>query len=327
MKKTFFSNHRFLCLSILFMWMKTYAVYKLGFDLQNNSVLEECLLLINPLSFIVPLFGIALLLTEKKQRIFLLSANVMLTGILIANTVFYGFYIDFITIPVLFQASNMGDMGSSVQELFHPLYIALFLDIAVLFYLGKRYKAGKGKTGARTVKAYAWASAGLMLCNLALSEAEQPKLFKHPFDREALVKGIGLFHFHLYDTISQTLNAGAKAFADEDSLAAVANYTQADYSRPSESKFGLAKGRNVIFVTLESTQRFVMDERVNGREITPFLNKLRKKVMTSLIFISRLNREKPQIQNSLLQIRCIRLQAAPFFLQKAATGSIRCTIC
>ncbi len=65
MKKTFFSNHRFLCLSILFMWMKTYAVYKLGFGLQNNSVLEECLLLINPLSFIVPLFGIALLLTEK----------------------------------------------------------------------------------------------------------------------------------------------------------------------------------------------------------------------------------------------------------------------
>lgn len=277
MKKTFFSNHRFLCLSILFMWMKTYAVYKLGFGLQNNSVLEECLLLINPLSFIVPLFGIALLLTEKKQRIFLLSANVMLTGILIANTVFYGFYIDFITIPVLFQASNMGDMGSSVQELFHPLYIALFLDIAVLFYLGKRHKADQGKAGARTVKAYAWASAGLMLCNLALSEAEQPKLFKHPFDREALVKGIGLFHFHLYDTISQTLNAGAKAFADEDSLAAVANYTQAGYSRPSESKFGLAKGRNVIFVTLESTQRFVMDERVNGREITPFLNKLRKK--------------------------------------------------
>ena len=140
------------------MWMKTYAVYKLGFGLQNNSVLEECLLLINPLSFIVPLFGIALLLTEK-QRIFLLSANVMLTGILIANTVFYGFYIDFITIPVLFQASNMGDMGSSVQELFHPLYIALFLDIAVLFYLGKRHKADQGKAGARTVKAYAWASA------------------------------------------------------------------------------------------------------------------------------------------------------------------------
>ncbi len=52
------------------MWMKTYAVYKLGFGLQNNSVLEECLLLINPLSFIVPLFGIALLLTEKNSGSF-----------------------------------------------------------------------------------------------------------------------------------------------------------------------------------------------------------------------------------------------------------------
>lgn len=105
----------------------------------------------------------------------------MLTGILIANTVFYGFYIDFITIPVLFQASNMGDMGSAVQELFHPLYIALFLDIAVLFYLGKRHKAGKGKASTRTVKAYAWASAGLMLCNLALSEAERTEAVQAPF--------------------------------------------------------------------------------------------------------------------------------------------------
>ncbi|MBY8911370.1 LTA synthase family protein [Bacillus sp. YC2] len=277
MKETFIRKQWFLCLSILFMWIKTYLVYKLGFELQINSLLEECLLLINPLSFILPLFGIGLLLTENKQRMFLLAANVILTGILIANTVFYGFYIDFITIPVLFQASNMGDMGSSVQELFHPLYIALFIDIALLFYLGKRNASVKEKAGIRTVKTYAWVSAGLILCNLALSEAEQPKLFTHPFDREALVKGIGLFHFHLYDTVSQTLYAGAKAFADEDSLAAVANYTQADYSKPSEAKFGLAKGRNVIFVTLESTQSFVMNKRVNGQEITPFMNKLRKK--------------------------------------------------
>ena len=65
-----------------------------------------------------------------------------------------------------------------------------------------------------------------------------------------------MFHFHLYDTISQTLNAGAKAFADEDSLAAVANYTQAGYSIPSDSKFGLAKGRNVIL--LRSNQHSVL---------------------------------------------------------------------
>lgn len=72
----------------------------------------------------------------------------------------------------------------------------------------------------------------------------------------------------------------AKAFADEDSLSTIKNYTEADYSKPNQSKFGLAKGRNVIFVTLESTQSFVLNEKVNGKEITPFMNDLMKKSYT-----------------------------------------------
>ena len=55
--------------------------------------------------------------------------------------------------------------------------------------------------------------------------------------------------------------------------------------------FGIAKGRNVIFVTLESTQTFVINEKVNGQEITPFMNKFIQKAIISTIFISRPNRE------------------------------------
>ncbi|MFO3789593.1 LTA synthase family protein [Bacillus mojavensis] len=281
MKGTFFHNQRFLSLSILFMWIKTYVIYKLGFDLQTDSLLQELILLINPLSFILPLFGIGLLLQGSKQRIFLLIANLVLTAILISNTIFYGFYIDFITIPVLFQASNMSDMGSSVKELFNPLFIALFADLTFLLLLSSRKeKRPESKANPRTVKRYYAASCGILICTLGLAEIEQPKLLAHSFDREVLVKSIGLFQFHIYDTISQTVNMSAKAFADEDSLSTIKNYTEADYSKPNQSKFGLAKGRNVIFVTLESTQSFVLNEKVNGKEITPFMNDLMKKSYT-----------------------------------------------
>ncbi|MBK4204436.1 LTA synthase family protein [Bacillus spizizenii] len=277
MKGTFFHNQRFVCISIVFMWIKTYAIYKLGFDLQIDSLLEELMLLINPLSFILPLFGIGLLLKENKQRVFLLIANLVLTVILISNTIFYGFYIDFITIPVLFQASNMSDMGSSVKELFNPLFIALFADLVFLLLLARKEKHSQTKAASRTVKRYYAASCGMILCTLALAEVQQPRLLAHSFDREMLVKSIGLFQFHIYDTISQTVNISAKAFADEDSMTAIKNYTEADYSKPDQSKFGLAKGRNVIFVTLESTQSFVLNEKVNGKEITPFMNDFIKK--------------------------------------------------
>ncbi|MCY7762631.1 LTA synthase family protein [Bacillus spizizenii] len=277
MKGTFFHNQRFLCISIVFMWIKTYAIYKLGFDLQIDSLLEELMLLINPLSFILPLFGIGLLLKENKQRVFLLIANLVLTVILISNTIFYGFYIDFITIPVLFQASNMSDMGSSVKELFNPLFIALFADLVFLLLLARKEKHPQTKAASRTIKRYYAASCGMILCTLVLAEVQQPKLLAHSFDREMLVKSIGLFQFHIYDTISQTVNISAKAFADEDSMTAIKNYTEADYSKPDQGKFGLAKGRNVIFVTLESTQSFVLNEKINGKEITPFMNDFIKK--------------------------------------------------
>ncbi|KAF1678380.1 LTA synthase family protein [Bacillus sp. SKDU12] len=277
MKGTFFHNQRFLWISIVFMWIKTYAIYKLGFDLPIDSLLEELILLINPLSFILPVFGISLFLKRNKQRAFLLIANLVLTVILISNTIFYGFYIDFITIPVLFQASNMSDMGSSIKELFNPLFIALFADFVFLLLLSRKEKPPQTKASSRTIKRYYAASLGMILCTLALAEIQQPKLLAHSFDREMLVKNIGLFQFHIYDTISQTVHISAKAFADEDSMTVIKNYTEADYSKPDQSKFGLAKGRNVIFVTLESTQSFVLNEKVNGKEITPFMNDFIKK--------------------------------------------------
>ncbi|MCY9401820.1 LTA synthase family protein, partial [Bacillus haynesii] len=40
---------------------------------------------------------------------------------------------------------------------------------------------------------------------------------------------------------------------------------------------GIAKGRNVILVSLESTQSFVVNQKLNGKEITPYLNDLIKK--------------------------------------------------
>ena len=94
---------------------------------------------------------------------------------MIANSIFYGFYIDFITIPVLFQAKNLGGLGSSFQELFNPVFIALFLDLALMVWLAKtRERTGK-KLSARAVKIYYAAAAGTVLFNLALSELDEPK--------------------------------------------------------------------------------------------------------------------------------------------------------
>ncbi len=69
-----------------------------------------------------------------------------------------------------------------------------------------------------------------------------------------------------------------------------------------------------------------MDERVNGREITLFLNKLRKKSYDFTHFYQQTEQENLRFRIHYCEFAVSVFKRRRFFT-KAATGSIRCTIC
>lgn len=117
---------------------------------------------------------------------------------------------------------------------------------------------------------------GVTFFNLALAEAARPELLTRTFDREILVKNIGTYHYHLYDAILQTKSSAQRALADGSELSEIENYVRANQKEVNDELYGLAKGKNVILISLESTQSFVINKTVNGEEITPFLNQFIK---------------------------------------------------
>lgn len=62
--------------------------------------------------------------------------------------------------------------------------------------------------------------------------------------------------------------------ADGSELVEVDNYVQANQAAVNPEMFGKYKGRNVILVSLESLQSFVINNEMNGEVVTPFLNSL-----------------------------------------------------
>lgn len=96
--------------------------------------------------------------------------------------------------------------------------------------------------------------ASVYFFNLGLSEAERPQLLTRSFDREMLVKNISLFNFHIYDGVLQSKQSAQRALADSNSLTEIENYVTANAKDANKRLFGAAKGRNVILVSLESTQ-------------------------------------------------------------------------
>ncbi|QHQ79793.1 LTA synthase family protein [Bacillus subtilis] len=274
MRKTFFSKISFMLIAILLMWLKTYAVYKTSFHIKIDNLTQEFILFINPLSFLLLIFGLSLFLKGKNRNRYIIAMSCLVTFVLLANMVFYRFYNDFLTIPVLFQTSNMGDLGSSIGTLLEPTDLLLAVDIAVLIWLHIRQKAFQSDIPSTKNEraAYFLFVASVYFFNLGLSEAERPQLLTRSFDREMLVKNISLFNFHIYDGVLQSKQSAQRALADSNSLTEIENYVTANAKDANKRLFGAAKGRNVILVSLESTQSFVINEKLNREEITPFLN-------------------------------------------------------
>ncbi|MFS1517927.1 LTA synthase family protein [Bacillus sp. SCS-151] len=276
MKKSSLSKMSIILIATVLLWIKTYIVYKTSFDIKIESWKQEFILFINPLSFLLIVFGIALFIKEKRRNRYILITSFIVSFILFANVMYYREFTDFITIPLLFQANNLADLGNSIFELLHVTDIFMFVDVLILYFIMRKNNLRTSLTTFtnRERRAYFLMVAAVVFFNLGLAETERPQLLTRTFDREMLVKNIGSYNYHIYDLVLTSKTKAQRAFADSSEFVEIENYLNANYTEPDEDLFGIAKDRNVIMVSMESLQSFVINETINGEEITPFLNDL-----------------------------------------------------
>ncbi|WP_339146876.1 MULTISPECIES: LTA synthase family protein [unclassified Sutcliffiella] len=277
MKQAFKSKVPFILIAVVLLWVKTYIVYKTSFNITIESVKQEFILFINPLSFILLIAGLALFFKEKGMKRYLIITSFIVSFVLYANAVYYRFFNDFITIPLLFQSGNMSDLGGSITELMTPMDLLMFTDVVILIALAKWTPKFVSMTTWRPKvrKMYFLSIVGIFLFNLGLAETERPQLLTRTFDREILVKNLGTYNYHVYDAVLQSKTRAQRAMADGSELAEVQNYINANYKAPNDDLYGVAEGKNIIIVKMESLQSFVIDNEINGEPITPFLNELK----------------------------------------------------
>lgn len=265
----------FLIIVVLF-WIKTYAAYQIEFSLGIENNLQKFLLFINPISSALLFFGIALFFKGRVQTTVMIIMNSLLSILLYANVVYYRFFSDFITVPTLMQAkTNAGQLGDSAISLMSPFDIFYFIDtlILILFVAKKWYSAEKA-VSRKPAKYVIIAAIVTFFINLGLAETDRPQLLTRSFDRNYLVKYLGAYNFTIYDIVQNAKSASQRAMADSNDITEVENYIKANYAMPKPEYFGKAKGMNVIYVSMESLQTFIIDYKLNGQEVTPFLNSL-----------------------------------------------------
>ncbi|WP_082232291.1 LTA synthase family protein [Halobacillus massiliensis] len=263
-------------LVIALFWAKMYFIQGSIFTLGVENSNEAAILAFNPLSSIFLLFGLGVFLFGRKG---LLATYIFGSVLLYVNVLFYREYNDFITIPMLGQVANLAGLGSSITNILSISDILLFVDVFVAVFLLFYVKPSRFTffiPKRREGLILAVIAIPLFLVNLAWAETERTDLLERAFDRNMLVKYIGVMNYHVYDIVLQGQTEMKKTFADSNELVPAINYLNEKHTTPNKEMKGAAEGKNVIMISLESTQTFVVDNTLNGEEITPYFNELKE---------------------------------------------------
>ncbi|CAH1204097.1 Lipoteichoic acid synthase 2 [Paenibacillus plantiphilus] len=271
----------------------------------------------------------------RGRIVALVLLNLLLTGIIYSDLIYFRYFQDLISIPVLTQAGQVSSLGDSIGSLLYAADIWFFVDwlfivpYAILVLFRRKDKQlslsfAKQQRWRRIILRFSISlivfATGLTLVFVPVNIAKRTwaqGLFVGNWWNLSLYNVTGVIGFHGYD-IYRYANQhwfDVKTVPPEQIEAAKQWFAERAGQREgleSDAMFGKYAGKNVIMIQAEAFQNFVIGRSVNGVEVTPNINKL----LEESVYFSNFYHQTSQGRTSDADL------AANISLQPLPTGSV-----
>ncbi|WP_414689128.1 LTA synthase family protein, partial [Oenococcus oeni] len=197
--------------------------------------------------------------------------------LLYVNCISYREMTSFVSVNQMLGYSkiNQGLGGASIslmriQDFFY------WLDLVVITILLVIKKIKMQETPITKHNSILGLSLGILALffNLFLADCSRPQLLTRGFDDTYMVKYMGINFYTIEDAVNTVQIDALRSSAKPNDISKVRSYVKSHYAKANSKYYGIAKGKNVIIIHLESFQQFSIDQKINGKEVTPFLNSL-----------------------------------------------------
>jgi len=283
----------------------------------------------NPIGFLVLILSLSLYFLNG--RLFTYSFSLLFlfeTVLLFGNVIYYREFSTFISLDTIkgAQAFN-GAMSKSITTMLEPhdfvYLINLFLILLVVVF-GLKFIYAKPHGVINNV---AWSCTGifLILLNLTLAESNRPQLLGRTFDQTYIVKYLGLNFFSIYNSYNTINTAQEKNSISNKDIDEVLTENKKVYGQPNPKYYGIARKKNVIIIHLESFQQFLINFKVNGQEVTPFLNQLYadKNTLSYKNFFHEVGQGKTSDAETMLESGVFGLPTGSFFTKMGVSSTFQ----
>ena len=230
------------------------------------------------------ILSISLLFKKNSNRVkYVIGWNIFFTVLVCLDLVYNR---SFFTMPsmadVYIFRNFSGFDGGEVTSLICGYDIILFIDIIVHVLFVWKFQARKIDKEVRKRALLRGAIATVLACAAILAAIPiQAQIFKvntqmmdESNDATEETRYLSSFGYHVKDIMELVSESFNKELTEEEKNEVETYYSWKNENLPNNQYAGMFNGKNVLFLQIESLETFVINQTIDGQEITPNINRL-----------------------------------------------------
>lgn len=257
------------------------VIYYLAVDIQVFS----------NISFLVTLafFGLALYLyqySSARSKRVLRFIYAIFSVVLFIDVIYYNYFNQLVSVNQIWQIKNMKGTEDSVKSAIPLMSLLIIVDLPIIWFLRLKFKdvPGGSQTADMSVRRKRWLTMGLVVSILMIA--------LNPLGIGAIQKinSTEAVTVHVKDVVESTVG---KVIYDQSSLGRILQKRSVspevvsevaddvtdspapgNGAAPVNTLAGIAEGKNLIVIQVESLQNFCLNASYEGQELMPNLNGL-----------------------------------------------------
>ena len=288
LKKTIFfplnilSTHNIqLMIFVILAFLIKSILFVVLLDPSFNSSIDSASYSFVYLTFIVFIYSFGYIFSEYKRTIFYIISSFIYSILLLIDLWYFRINGDFFGINQILFSDTFNPSQKSLIN-FKPIDLTLFIDTVfmILLLIFKKAYIPSKKDIKKFIISLSTSLLMFITCYIYFAFIETSVFGNKSIcsQRSPLisVQASGPLGHHLVESITSAneyLNSKIKVDSTDQQL--IQKWFKDNNENLEDNEFkSIAKGKNVIFLQIESLENFVINQKTNNQEITPFLNKL-----------------------------------------------------
>lgn len=234
----------------------------------------------NTISFIIVLVAILCALPNRARIVGTIIADIIISIVLFADNTYYVYSRTILSVAQITNLQYGEEITKAIPIMLSPMHIFYFVDFIILVILHyikeikieKLKNASKKTIIARCVSVIAGIALFVKICIPVVESSS-----KAPYVRDMQIKDATIYGYHIFDIKSAFTKNNQTKYKNRTSMMEDYEKLKAEYNEKyGQIQYdleGSLKDKNIVIVQLESLQNFLINQKINGKEITPNLNK------------------------------------------------------